>query len=149
MGRLARRRRESTKCTTAQAAQAWCRERERERTDPHYAASKTKSVDNLIDAFLADRIAHSKSAATVEFYRRRPGTCCVSSVDAPLSDITALTVDQYIAQHRRENVTAHTVAKEIGAIRTALRKTKAVGLAGDLDELFPQGTRLTSRASGG
>lgn len=132
--------RESTKCTTAQAAQAWCRERERERADPHYAASKAKSIHDLITAFIADRRAHSKSDATVTFYKQKTGHLArIFGKDAPLSDITALTVDQYIAQRRRENVTAHTVAKEIGAIKTALRKAKRWGWwRGDLDELFPQ-----------
>jgi integrase len=132
--------RESTGQATRPAADAWARRRELERADPAHAAAKAATVGRLIAAYLADRKAAGKAAATLAFYQQKMGHVArLFGIDCPLAEITAKGLDEYAHKRRAERAKDPTIAKELKALSAALRKAKRWGwFPGDLDAIVPQ-----------
>lgn len=62
------------------------------------------------------------------------------SFRAPRRDLTPADVDSYISRRRSEEVSDHTIAKELVTLRAALRLAKRAGLwLGEIDALLPAG----------
>jgi integrase len=91
--------------------------------------------------------AGRRSDETVKFYETKAGhwiRILEGDPDAgtykpfPLATLRAHTVDGYISARRAEDVSDHTIAKELVTLRAALRLAKRAGLwRGDLDEVLP------------
>ncbi len=81
--------------------------------------------------------------ATAQFYREKAGHWTrLLGADARLAALTAEHVDEYLDARRIEGATEHTLAKELVALRIALKLMKrAKRWTGDLGEILPVGFR--------
>lgn len=138
----------STRCTDRRAAEAVLRRWERAAADPDHATREGALVRHAL-ALVLDRIDElvttgRRSAETARFYRSKVGHLSrlleLDGVPAPLSSLTAATIDRYVSARRREPRTNDvTIAKEIGVLRLALRLAKRAGIwRGDTAEMLPE-----------
>ncbi len=126
--REGKRVRRSTKETDEKRAHAVARELERRLADPtHRAADSTLVGDacrNLID-YLELK---GRSPATRLFYTKKLRHLMrVLGKGLPLAQVTAPLVDEYIRVRRGEGAARYTVAKELTALRMALKVARRRG----------------------
>jgi hypothetical protein len=142
----------STHCTDLKAANLKLREFERDGANPAHAATQKASLTDALRLLLQRRteeaIAGRKSHETVAFYKRKAGHLTRLFEDSAeagyqpflLKDLTAADVDSYISRRRAEEVSDHTIAKELVTLRAALRLAKRAGLwHGEIDAILPAG----------
>lgn len=146
-----RRRERSTGCRDKQAAIVRARQLERDAADPLHARRASATVEQALTLLLERRREEERAGrcakATVSFYETKAGHWVrVLEGDPegpayrpyPLVQFTAGTVDTFISARRAEGAADHTIAKELGAMRVALKLAKRAGLwSGDLGEIFP------------
>ncbi len=132
------RKPQSTYCRDLPAARAFRAQRERLAVDPAYAASKTARLDKWIETVIAKKISQKKSAATISIYKTKLGHWLRLAPNALLSEVTPPFVDAFIAQRRTEDVTDHTIKKEVDHLVIVARAAKRAGeYAGDPEILCP------------
>ena len=138
--------RRSTRCTDRRAAEAIVRGWERDAADPAHAAATAASIRDALTLALrrAEDLARTgrRSEATASYYRAKLGHLSrllePAGQPVPLARLTASTVDAYLEQRRVEGASEHTLSKELGALRVALRLARRVGLwRGDPAEVLP------------
>lgn len=121
----------STGCHDKASAEAWCRDRERRTIDPDYAAAKETTLERGVKGFLAHCKRRGRADATLDFYTTKLGHVLrILGADTPLERLTSRALDDYLDARRAEDeaITAHTLAKELGAIRAMLRVARHSGL---------------------
>jgi integrase len=138
-----KRVRRSTRCRDRRAAEAVAREFERAAADPLHPSRQTATVGDAVTLLLTHRegeaAAGRRSAATVRFYREKAGHWTrVLGADFRLSKLTAADVDGYVNARRAEGFAENTIAKELVAMRAALKLAKRAGKwFGDVAAIFP------------
>lgn len=138
-----RRWSESTKQIDEKAARDVARELERRHASPAAARAAASTLADAVTLLLADRRGRAKvgkrSDATVTFYEQKTGHWRRILGDAfRLADLDAPTVDRVIEVRREDGATEHTIAKELVALRCALKLARRAGIwAGDPAALLP------------
>ncbi len=140
----------STRCADRKAAEIVARRLERDAADPDHAAARNATLGQALKALVDHReeLARvgKRSVATACFYRDKVGhwTRLLETNDRGeyaafvLRDLRAHHVDGYISRRRAEGVSEHTIAKELTALRAALKLAKRAGLwRGDPAEVCP------------
>lgn len=129
---------QSTYCRDFEAARLFRAERERLKANPAYAASKTARLDEWIARVIAKKEKQKKSAATISIYRTKLGHWMRLAPNALLSQITPPFVDAYVEKRRTEEVTDHTIKKEVDHLCIVMRAAERAGeFAGNVDTLCP------------
>jgi hypothetical protein len=100
---------------------------ERLAADPSHAAAETARLDEWIRRVIAVKESDGSSTSTVEVYRTKLGHWLRLAPGAMLADITPDFVDAYVAQRRTEEVTDHTISKEVTHLCTVLKAAKRAG----------------------
>jgi integrase len=143
--------RKSTGCSAQADAIAWRRRYLRAEQDPASEASRTVTVQDVLNDFLESRTTRTKadgrtlSTDTLEFYQAKASmVAAVLGADTLASKIDAPAIDSYLKARRAdrtqrgERVTDHTIAKELAVFRAALQRAKRLAKwRGDLDAVFP------------
>ncbi len=116
-----RRRVKSTRCRDHRAASIVARQLERESAAPGNAAS-AETIRGACERLRVDRENRGRSDATISYYETKLGHILrVFGADTLLSEVDPVSVDAYIATRRSEDASIATIAKELGALRGALR----------------------------
>ena len=124
------KRRESTKCRDAKAAEAYRRRRERELADPTHAAADQATVESAAARFLTQiKKAKTKSDATIGFYECKVGHVVRLLGTRRLSKLDAGDVERFTDQRLEETASRNTIHKELVALRQIL---KSAALAREL-----------------
>ena len=133
--------RESLRTKDRTTAEIAVRRRERERADPTHAAAARATVASCLSAHLADRKARGRAEGTLHSYRVKSGHLARILGDAtPLVEVTARACDAYLSQRAEEGASQHTIVKELGVLRAALRLAKRRGeYPHDLAAVLPHG----------
>lgn len=99
------------------------------------------AIEDLVALRAEEAVAGRKAEATAGFLALKGGQVCrVFGEDAPLSDVTAESVDRFIAQRRREGRKDSTIHKELVCLRSACALALRRGhWQGDLAKVFPRG----------
>lgn len=134
-----RRWSESTRQLDKKAAEATARELEREHASPAAAAAAKATLADAVKLLLDDRNTKARvgtrSAATAAFYVEKSGHWRRILGDGfRLAELTAPAVDRVIDQRREEGASEHTIAKEVVALRCALKLAVRAGLWHGLHE---------------
>jgi integrase len=135
--------RRTTHCQDRRAAEQAAREFERVAADPLHPSRQTATVGDAVSLLITHRegeaAAGRRSAATVRFYREKAGHWTrVLGADFRLSKLTAADVDGYVNARRAEGFAENTIAKELVAMRAALKLAKRAGKwFGDVAAIFP------------
>ena len=124
---------ESTKQIDRKAAEAVARVLERDHASPGAAAAREATLADAVTLLLTNRrglaSAGKRSDATVTFYEFKTGHWRRLLGDGfLLSRLTAAVVDKYIDSRREEEASEHTIAKELVALRCALKLAVRAGL---------------------
>ncbi len=140
----------STRCVDRKAAEVVVRAWERDAADPDHAAANKATLTDALDLLIQRKSEQCrmgrKSAATVEFHRRKSGHLTrVFETNADgsyspflLKRMGAPEVDAYVSQRLEETASAHTIKKELCTLRVALKLAKRARLwAGDVDAVMP------------
>lgn len=142
LSKRGRRRRAAEKVVTG-----W----ERSAADPTHAAQDSATVAAALKLVLERAATRAEtgrgSASTTSYYAAKLGHLD-RLLGGRLRDVTAATVDAYVNQRRRETASDATIAKELGALRLALKLAKRAGIwRGDLGEIMPvlEGTGYVPR----
>lgn len=148
-----RKCRESSGCTTKNAAEARRAERERELADPTHAAKDSASLGDGLTAFLRrvgeDVKAGERSTGTLRCYAVKSGHLRRlfehgGNVEAkrtpfPLRAMTALAVDDFVSARRKEGAGDHTISKELVVLRLTLKQAARHGSwGGSLESVMPE-----------
>jgi integrase len=121
-----------------EAARRYRIKRERLAADPAHAAAETARLDDWIRRVIASKERDGSSTATVEVYRTKLGHWLRIAPDALLAQVDPPFVDAYVAQRRTEEVTDHTISKEVTHLCTVLKAAKRAGCyPGDVATLRP------------
>jgi integrase len=137
--------RRSTRCRDRRAAEHAAREFERIAADPLHPARQTATIADAVKLLIEHRTEEAsvgrRSQATVDFYREKTGHWVrVLGAEFRLSELTAGKIDEFISTRRREGFAENTIAKELVAMRAALKLAKRAGIwHGDVAALFPVG----------
>lgn len=119
----------STGCTDIRAAEAWRKNREREREDPSYAGAKGARIEDAIKDFLAELRRRGRAKATVSKNEKKLGHLLrLWGPDFALLNIDARQVASYIDTRLSEpgisrkpaSVSRLTIRDELVAIRQVL-----------------------------
>ena len=136
---------ESTRQRDRRAAEARYKELERKHASPDAAraaaATVADGVQLLLDHVRSGVKRGKRAAATVTFYEQKVSVWrrCLGD-DFRLAALTAAKVDEVLELRRGEEVTEHTIAKELVALRRILKLSRRAGLwKGDLGSLIPIG----------
>jgi len=128
----------STYCSDLEAARLYRAKRERLAADPAHAAAETARLDEWIRRVIAVKEHDGSSAATVEVYRTKLGHWLRLAPDAMLAEVDPGFVDAFVAQRRSEEVSDHTISKEVTHLCTVLKAAKRAGCyPGDIATLRP------------
>jgi integrase len=128
----------TTHCKDREAARLYRAQRERLAADPAYSAAQTARLDEWIARVIATKGSDGSSAATVEVYRTKLGHWLRLFPEARLCQVDPSLVDAYVAQRRTEDVTDHTISKEVTHLCTVLKAAKRAGrYSGDIATLRP------------
>ncbi|NUP08365.1 MAG: site-specific integrase [Polyangiaceae bacterium] len=133
----------STGCTDRAAAKLYLANLERRFADPVAAAAQSTTLEATLALLIADREAlvraGKRSADTVAYYKKKCAQLRAHfGDDFVLARLTAQEVDKYIDARRAVGTAEATIAKELGALRAALRIAKRRGLwAGDHRVILP------------
>jgi len=131
---------QSTYCRDIEAARSFRAQRERLAVDPAYAASQTARLDEWIARVIAQKETGKKkrSAATISIYRTKLGHWLRLAPNTLLIQITPPFVDSYVEKRRAEDVTDHTIRKEVDHLCIVMRAAQRAGVyAGNVDALCP------------
>lgn len=136
-----RGKRYSTKCHDRKAATIVKAKLERAAVDPVYLASHQATVGGAVKAFIDHRKARAIKDGTLNFYETKSGHLTrVFGEREKLSNVTALSVDNYVAKRLGEGAVRTTVAKELTALRQVLRLAKRHGsFSADIEAVMPIG----------
>jgi integrase len=118
---------QSTYCRDLEAARRYRAVSERLAADPSHAAAETARLDEWIRRVIAVKESDGSSKSTVEVYRTKLGHWLRLAPGAMLADITPDFVDAFVAQRRTEEVTDHTISKEVTHLCTVLKAAKRAG----------------------
>jgi hypothetical protein len=130
----------TTKCVDRKAAELVARQWERDAADPESAVLVSATLSDALRLLLKTRseeaIAGRRSSGTLAFYRTKCGhvTRVFEHDDAGaftgfrLAALKARDVDHYISTRRMEGAGENTIAKEIIALRAALKLARRAGL---------------------
>lgn len=130
----------STRCKDREAARRFLARRERLAADPAHAAAETARLDEWIRRVIAVKESDGSSSATVEVYRTKLGHWLRLAPDALLSQVDPGFVDSFVAARREEEVSDHTISKEVTHLCTVLKAAKHAGCyPGDIATLRPPG----------
>lgn len=128
----------STKCRNLEAAHAFRAKRELLAANPAYAASQTARLDDWIDRVIASKAELKRSAATLSIYATKLGHWLRFAPNALLHEVTPTFVDTFVKQRRTEDVTDHTIRKEVDHLVIVMRAAERAGeYAGNCDTLCP------------
>ncbi len=141
----------STSCTEKEAARAVLRQWERDAADPDRASANV-TLNDALNLLLDNRRARvpngDGSAKTVAYYTEKSGHLvrCLGH-DFQLASLrNASPVWTYIDRRRKEGAADTSIAKELVALRGALRLAKERGLwRGDIDAVIPKTFRPVYR----
>jgi integrase len=130
----------STRCKDLEAARRFRAKRERLAADPAHAAAETARLDEWIRRVIAVKESDGSAEATVEVYRTKLGHWLRLAPDAMLSEVQPPFVDAFVAQRRTEDVTDHTISKEVTHLCTVLKAAERAGCySGNIATLRPPG----------
>ena len=148
----------STGKRTEREAVEWRRRVMRAAEDPNGHASRTVTLGDVLDEYLASRSEKRKrgkplAPETLDFYERKCSmVATVLGKDMLASRLTAAVVDRYIsvrrmhdtqkkdAAGRHTKVEDHSISKELAVLRSAFTLAKRRDRwSGDVDKLFPSG----------
>jgi integrase len=135
----------STRCVDREAASARAIEIEREAIDPVYARRQAAKLEDALNLLLRTRERQARegdrSEATFGFYKQKVGHWNrILGADTPLARLGAEDVDRFVSTRRDEGMSNHTIAKELVALRVALKLSKRAGIwSGDPAEILPVG----------
>lgn len=129
----------STKCRTIEAAHKWRAAQERKAADPSHAAAETAELGEWIERTIAMKRAAKKSAATLLVWEQKLGHFArIWGEGSPLSAITPVVIDAYVAQRRDEGAGDMTISRELAHLAQLLREAqRAECYAGDISKLRP------------
>ena len=137
----------STGCHDREAAERWRAAEERRAADPAHPAQAYPIGALMADALAAQQRA-GRAPATLTILRQKAAHLIrLLGADRDARTLTTEDLERYIAQRekepadpgRRRTVTRHTIAKELGALRMALRRAQRRGRwHGDTRALFPE-----------
>lgn len=156
-----RRRKRSTACTDRAAAEALGRQWEREGANPALARARGLTLSHALELLVEQREeqarAGARSADTAAFYAAKSGPLLRElGADYPLARLSPAEVDRYVSTRRAQwaddartrRVKDSTIAKELTALRAALRLCARRGLwRGDLEPLFPGPSELSGAST--
>lgn len=145
--------RRTTRCTTKSAALLVAQRWERERADPDHAAAAAATFGRAVNAFLATTARTELADGTKSMYRQKCGVLARHfGAELPLVEVTAVRVDQFIADREKEPVafgpdgqptrfvSPGTIHKELVALRQVLRHARRRGeFRKAIDEVLPVG----------
>ncbi len=119
--------RESTHQADRKAAEVAARAIERKRADPAYAAApKALPLEGVLQALRAEKVRAERAAATLELHDCKAGHLVrVLGRSYNVLTLTEERLTAYLDQRRQEGAGRHTVAKELGVLRGALRGAAA------------------------
>lgn len=121
--------RKSTKCRTIPAALQEYERLEREAVDQTYGAAAETTLAKAIADYYADLQRRRVSEATRSIAEQKCGHLVrVWGQNMPLSLVTSKLVHDYIDRRQREDVTDHTIKKELGQLRQVLVIARHHGL---------------------
>ncbi len=135
-----RRLQVSTRCRDRRAAEIRARQLERDAADPAHAAAAKASLSDALQLLLSQRreqaVAGRRSFETLHFYETKAGHLVRvfetaedgSYVPFPLAGLQARHVDAYVSRRRAERAHESTIAKELVALRVALKLAVRAGL---------------------
>jgi hypothetical protein len=87
---------------------------------------------------IAKKIADGKSDGTIQVYRQKLGHFLRLAPNALLSQVDPDFVDGYVSKRRTEEVSDHTISKEVTHLLTVLKAAKrARQFPGDVETLRP------------
>jgi integrase len=148
--------RRSTGCRDKEAARRRARELEREAADPERVAKAQAGLSDALGLLIADTTSKANakppraSRATIAFHQKEAAVLLGAlapewdserrdrSKDLPLRQVTAPTVDEYIARRRNGGAKDTTIHKDLSTWRKAMKFAKRAGLwDGDIDRVFP------------
>lgn len=115
----------STRCRGERAAAVVAARLEREAAEaaasPRLPANET-TVRDALDRLLEDRAERERSPATIRFYTQKAGQLMRGLGEATmLVAVDATAMDGYVSLRLAEGASRHTVAKELGTWRAAMR----------------------------
>jgi len=133
------KRRESTGCRDAKAAEAYRRRRERELADPTHAAADQATVSSAAIRFLNElRKAKANAPETVSFYECKVGHIVRLLGAKRLSKLCAGDVEKFTDTRLEETASRNTIHKELVALRQTLKSAARAGeLARDYHAIIP------------
>ena len=128
----------STKCRDREAARLYQSARERQAADPAYAAAATETLADACGRLIDAREALGKRT---DYYEQKLGHWLrIFGDEFLLSQFGPEQYDQFVAQRRKENVTDHTIGKELRCMTTVLKFAKrSRRYSGELEVLRPMG----------
>lgn len=136
----------STRCTDRRAAERVVAQWERDAADPRASKARQATLRQALQLVLdrADRLAQTgrRSVSTASFYDAK--IAVLAKLLDPdktklLASLCADDLDRYVATRREQGVLDTTIAKEIGALRLALKLATRTGLwVGDRAAVLPE-----------
>jgi integrase len=133
----------STGKRTKSAARLIARQLEEESADPARASAQATTLEDALDEVLQLRREQAKagerSSETADFFEKKSGVLVrVLGAEAPLATVSAALLDAYVSTRRREQVSDHSIYKELVVMRSALKLAKRRGRwFGDLAAVLP------------
>jgi integrase len=136
----------STGCADRKAAELAAREIERDLADPQREGRRRREATTLQDVidlaaarYKADAAKGRRSEATADFYGVRWGQVLrVLGPTTPAASVDVAMVTRYVQARRDQEMSDHTILKDVTALRVALRIARDAGLwEGSLDALVP------------
>jgi len=128
-----RRVKRSTRCTSKRAARLVRNALEQAAANPHLAAAQTTTVEDALDAIQSLRREQAKagerSVDTAEdYYPTKMGPLGrILGLQTPLASLSAMMLDGYVSQRRKEQIANSTIYKELSVLRGALKLAKRHG----------------------
>lgn len=119
----------STGLRDRQAAERAADDLERRSADPTYRAAHETTLRAALRGFIDDRAAVGRSAATLTIYEQK-GRHLVTffGADLALARLERGRVREFVAHREGQGAAPHTVHKELGLLRAALRWARGEGL---------------------
>jgi len=141
---------ETTKRSTGfrdkEAARSRARQIEREVANPEGAAARAYTLGEALEAFVEK--SEERSAAkggkplaldTVAFYKKKAGVIlALRPGSMRLSQVDSAFVESYISERRRGGTSDHTISKELGVLRSALKLARTQKrFFAQVEDVFP------------
>jgi integrase len=134
--------RKSTGLTDKKLAEAKLLSFQRTAADPDGATQNQATLRTALNLLIEDReskaLAGTRSTETVSFYRKKSGVLIdVLGADLLCRQLTAVVVDGYIHQRRKDGAGENTISKELGTWSSAMKLAKRARIwTGDMS-IFP------------